>query len=372
MIRFQGGEVPDCPAIIAVFNAKGGVGKTTTVTNLAVALAAFGREVLVVDLDAQGNASTSLGLAVLPSLGTYDLITGRTGLSEVIHPTLVERVTLIAATDNLGVIDLELTVNRVKHGMLREMLASGGQGFDIVLIDCPPAMGTMTANALLSAHGVIVPVNPTPFAHEGLMRTWRIIKHIQKAGNPALFLEGVLVTLVDEQKDAGQHEIEAIMRAELGSKVYSIQVPRDTEVFIGAAARGLPVCLFEPSNLGARAYMDLAERVLSDEVMLLRAAHGEIAGGSARRVSKPHATRIEAEAQISGWHRKLVETGRIGERTTIPLLPEAGQDDLIAADNASSASSRLAAIRQYFLWGVFAAAGIVVGILIGFIATARM
>ncbi len=304
----------ELPAIIAVFNAKGGVGKTTTTVNLAICLAAFGRKILVVDVDAQGNASASFGLPDLPQVGTYDLVSGKVGLDEVANPTLIENVYLVAATNSLGVVDVELATTTIKHGTLRSLLAKDGHNFDLVLIDCPPAIGALTVNALTSAHAVLIPANPTPFAHEGLMRTWRLIKRIQQGVNNDLFVEGILVTLADEDEEATELVLEPLMRAEFGDLVYPVRVPHDVQVFVMAAAHGVPACLFAPQSAGAMAYLDVAERVLEDEPRLRRVASRLLHSPPA----KARRSRKEAENFLCRFHETVKEAGLLASMTALP------------------------------------------------------
>ncbi|CAA7619565.1 ParA family protein [Magnetospirillum sp. UT-4] len=301
------------PPIIAVFNAKGGVGKTTTVVNLAVCLAAFGRKVLVVDVDAQGNATTSFAKAELPRRGTYDLMTGRATLAEVMHPTFIDGVSLVGATDDLGIVDVELAVSSLQQGRLRDLIAAGGGELDIVLVDCPPAIGAMTVNALISAHAVIVPANPTPFAHDGLMRTWHIVKRFRSTLNPALFVHGVLLTLADSQQEWA---MEHVMKAELGDLVYPVRVSHEPRVFVDAAGHGLPACVFAPASAGAREYLSLAEQVLLGEPRL----HRTVLNLAGNPDPVPAASRQAAENALSAWHVKARDMGLLNQTINIPSL----------------------------------------------------
>jgi chromosome partitioning protein len=304
------------PPIIAVFNAKGGVGKTTTVVNLATCLAAYGRKILVIDMDAQGNATTSFAQATLPAAGTYDLLTGRMGLAEVVMPSLVDGVSLVGATDDMGIIDVELAVSPLKHGVLRSILAELPEGaVDLVLVDCPPAIGAMTVNALLSAHAVIVPANPTPFAHDGLMRTWKIVKRLHATLNPGLFIQGVLLTLADAEGEA-EWSMERVMQAELGDLVYDLRIGHDPKVFVAAAGHGLPAVIFDPTSEGARQYLDLAEIVLEGEPRLRRAVQGL----ASNPPPVPARSRAEAENALAAWHGMARERGLLDASLNVPEL----------------------------------------------------
>ncbi len=359
------------PSIIAVFNAKGGVGKTTTTVNLAVCLAAFGRKVLVVDVDAQGNASASFGLPDLPQVGTYDLISGKVGLDEVAKPTLIENVSLVAATNSLGVVDVELATTSIKHGTLRTLLATDAHQFDLVLIDCPPALGALTINALTSAHAVLIPVNPTPFAHEGLVRTWKLVKRLQQAVNKDLFVEGILVTLSEEDEKATNLLLEPVMRAEFGNLVFPIRVPHDVQVFVLAAAHGVPACLFAPESLGANAYLDLAERVLDDEPFLLRVA----TGAALNAPKKARRSREEAKAFLVRFHEIVQSAGLLATTGALPEYHPPAQNeqslqsafkedpaDLPLEVEASLAPQTLPPLRGPLFWFL---AGLLAGSVLG-------
>lgn len=337
-----------CPPIIAVFNAKGGVGKTTTVVNLATCLAAFGRKVLVIDMDAQGNCTTSFAQATLPRAGTYDLVTGRLPLAEVAMPTFVDGLSLVAATDDMSIIDVELAVSPLRHGVLRALLAELPEGdVDLVLVDCPPALGAMTVNALLSAHAVIVPANPTPFAHDGLMRTWRVVKRLHATLNPGLFIAGVLLTLAEEDRE---WSIERVMQAELGGLVYDIRIGHEPRVFVDAAGHGLPGVVYAPGSEGARQYLALAERLLDDEPRLKRAAQG----AASHPAIAPVRSRAEAENALAAWHGAVREKGLLEQRLNVPELGET----LPAAAFAEEAPPRPGSTLAVALAGL---AGLVLG-----------
>lgn len=341
------------PPIIAVFNAKGGVGKTTTVVNLATCLAAFGRRVLVIDMDAQGNATTSFAQAQLPQVGTYDLITGRLPLARITMPTLIDGVSLVGTTDDLGIIDVELAVSPLKHGVLRSILAELPEGeVDLVLVDCPPAIGAMTVNALLSAHAVIVPVNPTPFAHDGLMRTWRIVKRLHATLNPGLFIQGVLVTLADVEGES-EWSLERVMQAELGDLLYDLRIGHDPQVFVAAAGHGLPAVIYDPASEGARQYLDLAQKVLEGEPRLRRVASGL----TETPQPAPVRSRIEAENALAAWHGRARESGMLDTRVNVPELGTALPPAVFAATAEPASRNSAIALAATGLAGTVLGAG---------------
>ncbi|MBI5165879.1 MAG: ParA family protein [Magnetospirillum sp.] len=348
------------PPIVAVFNAKGGVGKTTTVTNLATCLAAFGRKVLVIDMDAQGNASTSFAMSTLPRIGTYDLVTGKSTLAEVVIPTLFAGLSIVAATDDLGIIDVEVAISANKQGVLRNLLADTAGTYDLVLVDCPPAMGAMTVNALVSAHAVLVPANPTPFAHDGLMRTWRVVKRLHASLNPALFVLGVLITLAEDEHE-DRWEIDRVIHAELGKLVYDIQVAHDTPTYVNAASHGLPAVVYAPTSPSAREHLDLAERLLAAEPRLKRVVEGLVADPPL----PPRRSRAEAENQLAAWHADVRERGLFAKRMNVPEIGVEPTPALFGEDEpeAHGCSSRQLTIAAGLGAVIGATAAIVVPLL---------
>lgn len=315
------------PAIIAVFNAKGGVGKTTTVVNLAACLAAYGRKILVVDIDSQGNCTASFGLDKIPKQGTYDLVTGKANIDQTITPTPIPGVWLVAATNDLSIADIDLASSPAQHEVLRRIIRSTKHNFDLVLIDCPPAVGSLTLNALMSAHAVLVPANPTPYAREGLLRTWRIVRRMQESMNPRLVFQGVLLTLVEKSGGAAQDDVERAVRAELGDLVSTIRIPFESKVFVGAAAYGVPGCLYAPESEGTRTYLDLAESILADEPKLTRLASGSIFDAE----PKEQGTREDALDALQQGHAELRDRGLFRRKAALPEVHNEDPDSPLAA-----------------------------------------
>ncbi|MGE5503058.1 MAG: ParA family protein [Actinomycetota bacterium] len=302
------------PGIIAVFNAKGGVGKTTTAVNLAVCLAMMGRRVLLVDMDAQGNATTSFGSSELPGLGTYELITGRCTLAEAMRPTFVDNLWLVGATDGLNAMDLELAGDPPAHGVLRDIVATQGQDLDLVVIDCPPGVGAATVNALVSAHGVLCPANPTPFAHDGLARTWAMVGRIRAALNPELRVVGVVMSLVDDGVRVWQDDVAAVIRAEFGALVFPQPIGHAPDLFGAAAAYGVPAVMFAPIAAEVSAFIDLALWLLAREPRL---------GGEADE--RPVPPRAVVCAGLQSSHLRLAKAGYFEQQGNIPALPRGAE-----------------------------------------------
>lgn len=260
------------PYIVAVFNQKGGISKTTTSTNLAACLAAFGKSVITIDLDSQGDSTKSFGVDPAIKLGIYDLLMGKKSLDEVIRPTVFDNIRIIPSTYSLAGVEIELSGSKNSQRILSSMLSNAQLDCDYVVIDCPPALGILPINALAVAHGVIIPVTATPFANDGLMRTLPSIKFIQEGLNRALLLHGVLFTIVDKNKTA--KKINDLIRRRLGGTVYGTEIPRD-KVVIEAASHGLPVCAYAPQSKAAQAYLNFTAEFLERQEKIQAKAAGK-------------------------------------------------------------------------------------------------
>ncbi len=246
------------PIVITVFNYKGGVGKTTTSVNLAVGLAALGCRTILIDLDGQGNATSSLGMTSRATVGSYNLIAGSTDLAGASHATIYPGLSVCPATDELAGTDLELALASQPQSQLRQRLEQGAVEADVVLIDCPPALGMLPVNGLVASDWVILPVSPEPLAREGLHKAWYNVNRIRLNLNRDLQVMGILVTLA-EVGDVHDRFAESI-RADFGPRVLPIKVPRDQAV-LEASAKDCPVVIHDPDSAAARAYVNLAAAV---------------------------------------------------------------------------------------------------------------
>lgn len=254
------------PRIIALANQKGGVAKTTTTINLAAGLAELGANVLVVDLDPQGNASTGLGVEVANrSLTTYDLMVDEAPLDVVIHKTAISGISVCPANSDLSSADMELVANEKRSFLLHDALrqpAMANFHYDFVLIDCPPSLSLLTVNALIASHSVLIPLQSEFFALEGLSQLMLTIREVRQAGNPDLRIEGVLLTMYDKRNNLSQL-VEADARENLGDLVFKTMIPRNVRIS-EAPSYALPVLSYDSASKGSEAYrslsLEIAER----------------------------------------------------------------------------------------------------------------
>lgn len=253
--------------VIAVANQKGGVGKTTTAINLGTALAAVGKRVLVMDCDAQGNASTGLGVEpTARTKSSYDVLVGDGEMLDAIVKTKVPNLDLIAGDENLAGVETMLHDDPRKNFKLREAFAAfqkSGRYYDTVLIDCPPSLSTVTINAMVAANAVLVPLQCEFLAMEGLSQILRTIELVRSGLNPDLEVQGVVLTMYDKRNNLSD-QVATEVRTYLGSKVYQTVIPRNVRLS-EAPSFGLPAILYDHKCSGSEAYIMLAQELMQRE-----------------------------------------------------------------------------------------------------------
>ncbi len=246
---------------LAIVNQKGGVGKTTTVVNLAACLAAAEHRTLLVDLDPQSNATTGLGVDYNTlKLSIYDVIIEGNPISTVLRPTGLSFLELVPAHIDLVGAELELVGLPERELRLRRALEGLEASYDFVLIDCPPSLGLLTLNALTAAHGVLIPLQCEYYALEGLAHLLRTVDRVRERLNPRLEIEGILLTMFDG-RTALANEVKSEVEGHLGDRVYKTVIPRNVRLS-EAPSHGKPIILYDLRSAGAMAYLELAREVI--------------------------------------------------------------------------------------------------------------
>ncbi len=257
------------PRVIAVANQKGGVGKTTTAINLGTALAAIGEQVLVIDLDPQGNASTGLGIdRKARRTSTYDVLTGAARMRDAVVPTAVPQLYITPSTLDLSGLELEIGQSRDRAFRMRNALAELNKGerandFTYVLVDCPPSLNLLTVNAMAAADSILVPLQCEFFALEGLSQLLKTVEQVKSTLNPKLSIHGIVLTMYDSRNNLA-NQVVADVRQFMGRKVYDTVIPRNVRIS-EAPSYGKPVLIYDIKCVGSEAYLRLATEIIQRE-----------------------------------------------------------------------------------------------------------
>ncbi|MBR2974400.1 MAG: ParA family protein [Clostridia bacterium] len=250
--------------IISFSNQKGGVGKTTSAINLATYVAKAGKKVLLVDFDPQGNATSGFGVEKNQLVkNCYDVLMGECSPLEVIVPTMVENLDILPCNMDLAAAEVDLVSMLARESSLKRAIDPIKGNYDFIFVDCPPSLGLLTLNALVASDSVIIPIQSEFFALEGLSQLVNTIKIVKQRLNPALTINGVILTMYDNRTTMSK-QVTAEIYKYFGDKVYTVPVPRNIKL-VESPSFGVPVVLHAPKSTGAASYEALAKQFLQRE-----------------------------------------------------------------------------------------------------------
>ncbi|MGE4351135.1 MAG: ParA family protein [Bdellovibrionales bacterium] len=257
-------EAPPPCRVVAIVNQKGGVGKTTTTVNLATAMAAVGKRVLVVDADPQGNASTGFGLSRADrGYGTYELMFDGMAVEDVVTQTVIPGLSIITSSADLAGAEIQLVNAEQRESRMSAALERSAKDYDFILIDCPPSLNLITLNALVAADALLVPLQVEFYALEGISSLLQTVDAVRSRFNPELEIQGVVLTMFDKRNSLSE-AVASDVRAFFGDQVYETVIPRNVRVS-EAPSHGKPVLLYDLKCPGSRSYMLLASEFLRRE-----------------------------------------------------------------------------------------------------------
>ena len=247
--------------VMAIINQKGGVGKSTTAINLSAALGELGKQVLLVDLDPQGNSSSGLGIEKSQVHNcVYDVLLNDVAIDDVIIPDVGEGLDLVPATINLAGAEVELVSEMARENRLKDAVGSLRGKYDYVFIDCPPSLGLLTVNALVAADKLLIPIQCEFYALEGVTKLLDSMKRVKTRLNPTLDIFGVLLTMYDGRTTLSRQVVEEV-RSYFGKTVFTTLIPRTVKLS-EAPSFGQPITQYDPSGKGAQSYVNLAKEVV--------------------------------------------------------------------------------------------------------------
>ena len=257
-------RIKDMSRVIAISNQKGGVGKTTTAINLSACLAEKGKNVLVIDMDPQGNTTSGLGINKLNLEHTsYQILLEEIGINEAITPSVVERLSVVPSERGLVGVEVELIGKSNREYILKKQVDKIREQYDFILIDCPPSLNTLTVNAMTTADTVLVPIQCEYYALEGLSELMYTIELVKKRLNPDLEIEGVVFTMYDARTNLSLQVVEDV-KSNLNTNIYKTIIPRNIRL-AEAPSHGLPINLYDTKSTGAESYRLLAKEVIERE-----------------------------------------------------------------------------------------------------------
>lgn len=249
--------------IIAIANQKGGVGKTTTAINLSAYLARNNKKILVIDIDAQGNTCSGLGINKQnENKSIYEVLTKRISIKEAIYPTSIPNLGIVPVNLHLAGAQIEIFNEKNRESLLKESIQEIKTDYDYIFIDCPPSLDIITVSALVAATSVLIPLQCEFFALEGLAQLIKTINLLQKFLNPKLIIEGILMTMYDTRTNLSNQVVQEVMQY-FKEKVYKTIIPRNVKL-AEATSYGEPICLHDPNCVGAKSYKNLALEILKN------------------------------------------------------------------------------------------------------------